>query len=152
MDLSTNNYLPLLICISLIVIGATLFYMYIVKKTPEKKANKKKQVKIDKNIEYQEEQEQNYYPEHHEELEEGNRKPSTTEAYTSGTFRIKPKHTMNDEDDEDDENQVLENFNAPTTKNGNVRQSMGDEEVLNSRNPNSLSFIDKLQKRFDSSS
>lgn len=149
MELSTNNYLPLLICISLIVIGATLIYMYIVKKTTDK--NSKKQVKIDNNKNIKHEY-QSVPEEYQPEKEDDQKSTTTTEAYTAGTFRIKPKHTMNDEEDDEQENQVLENFNAPTTKNGNVRQSMGDEDVLNSRNPNSLSFIDKLQKRFDSSS
>ena len=164
MELLTSDYLPLLICISLIVIGATLLYMYIIKNwdtkstvsipTKVEKSKKMMQAMIDnKNIEhkYQGQKEQ----EDQEEVEEDRRAASTTEAYTSGTFRIKPKHTMDDDENDDDgneESQVLENFNAPTTKNGNVRQSMGSEDVLNSRNPNSLSFIDKLQKRFDSSS
>ena len=146
MELSTN-YLTLLICISLIVIGATLIYMYFTKKSDEK-IPKKKQV-INKNVEYRQQQEEQE-PEQ-EELEDQNN-ANTAEAYTSGTFRIKPKHIINDEDEENNEEAVIENFNAPKTSDGNIRQSMGDSDVLHSRNSNPLSFIDKLQKRFDSSS
>ena len=147
MELSTN-YLSLLICISLIVIIATLIYMYITKKTfknvPEKNNNRVK-IDINKNVEYQHENE-----EHHSDEEQEN----TTEAYntSSGSFRIKPKHVMNDDEDDMNTGSVLENFNAPKTRDGNIRQSIGDDEVLHSRGNNSLSFIDKLQKRFDSNS
>ena len=148
----TTNYLPLLICISLIVIGATLIYMYFVKKSDEK-TPKNKQVNINdnKNIKYRHFEEQEEEPKDQEEDQE-EEQPNTAEAYTSGTFRIKPKHIINDEDEENNEDSVVENFNAPKTSDGNIRQSMGDSDVLHSRNSNPLSFIDKLQKRFDSRS
>jgi hypothetical protein len=111
--------------------------MYLVKKSSDDR-KKKQEVVInhDKNIEYQPPPSPSPPP-----------SPEKND-YTSGTFRIKPKHTINEEEEEGDD-EVLENFNAPKTQNGNVRQSIGDEDVLNSRSP--MSFIDKLQKRFDSS-
>ncbi len=139
MELSTD-YLPLLICISLIVITASLIYMYFKKNTKEVKDNVKdndsnKKYQIKQNVVVQEQEEENYSPED-ENMNELNMP------------RIKSKIISEDED-------ITEkNFNAPLTSNGNVRHSIGDDEVLNSRvsNSNSLSFIDKLQKRFDTSS
>lgn len=151
MELSTN-YLTLLICISLIVIGATLIYMYFTKKSDEKIPKKKQIINgNNKNIEYRHQEQEEEQEEEPEEFEDQNN-ANTAEAYTSGTFRIKPKHIINDEDEENNEEAVIENFNAPKTSDGNIRQSMGDSDVLHSRNSNPLSFIDKLQKRFDSSS
>ena len=147
---TTTNYLPLLICISLIVIVASLIYMYFVKKANSNE-KKKEEVKINETNHHRHHGQQQYLEPELESEPEQEQQENSAEVYTAGTFRIKPKHTINEDEDDDGET-VVENFHAPKTREGNTRPSMGDENVLHSRNSNPLSFIDKLQKRFDSNS
>lgn len=130
------SYLPLLICISLIICAATAIYAWM---KGGKQKEKEKEIQSitheipEKEQEMQEIQEIQEMQEM-QEMQEPNKS-------TNRSFRINPQHTIDDESTGN-----TENFNAPLTGEGKIRKSLeAGDDILNVRH--NMTFIEKLENR-----